>query len=285
MMQGDVSALGKQRAPVLPASCPLRLPLPDDLPLDLLSETPLPEDLAHRIHDRRPPGFKVHPQNPRRVEATQRYLLGALKARLALELSLCNIVFVWDPGVLRERPELAQRLEDYVSGRAAASVRNLQLDGKPEHVLHRELLERGFQHTRAPLGVFTSQDPGPTYLCSDGSLTHDSHNPSIVPQDIYVHPDGGMVRVKPAGAPGNPQRPMPHLSKSVLLKPLSGSTFTLADGLDFHNEAFKLTPDGYAVPTFPTLQYGFRRPRGMSDEELLGYSDYLMSMSHRDLPS
>jgi len=46
------------------------------------------------------------------------------------------------------------------------------------------------------------------YKLRDGTFTTDIEiaKKNGVPQYIYVHEDGGMVRVKPEGTPGNPQR-------------------------------------------------------------------------------
>src|SRR5690606_7801654 len=108
---------------------------------------------------------------------------------------------VWDQGTLGSNANLKTALDDFAAGKKAPSVKNVDHSGKTPVQIDKELSDAGFTHNREPLAVPTKD--GPMYRRRDGTLTKDAADPDIVPHDIYLHPDGGMVRVKPEGDPGN----------------------------------------------------------------------------------
>jgi len=137
---------------------------------------------------------------------------------------------VWDQNKLADNPDLSSRLDEFGDGTVGNSVRCYDTSGRSAEQIHTDLLQRGFRHQREPLAAGNTPDGRPLYRRRDGSRTVDPTDPEIVPHDIYTHPDGGMVRVKPEGDPGSPHRPGPHASKSVLHDPNGGT--------GFENEAF-----------------------------------------------
>src|SRR5262249_21967657 len=146
---------------------------------------------------------------------------------------------------------------------------------KTPEALHEELLAKGFEHQREPLAA--GKDPATgqqLYKKMDGTRTTNPNDPDIVPHDIYTHPDGGMVRIKPEGDPGPGIRPEPHASKSVL--------FDSKKGTGFDNEAFKVTNDGNAVPKSPNKDAGMKQaPPGSSGNfENQGFKDTVMTQAH-----
>lgn len=125
---------------------------------------------------------------------------------------------VWDQQALAKNQALNGKLDDFAAGKPSSgqSVKNLDVSGKSPEQLHHELTQKGFEHKRELLNG-----------------TDANGNPVKTPHDIYTHRDGGMVRVKPEGYPGNKIRPEPHVSKSVLQDPNGGT--------GWNNEAFKVT--------------------------------------------
>lgn len=134
------------------------------------------------------------------------------------------------------------------------SVKKLDVSGKTPEELHEMLTSQGFQHKRETL--------------SNGE-----------PMDFYLHPDGGMVRVKPEGDSANKFRSQPHVSKSVRLR--------LDEDTSFDNEAFKVTNDGVATPAAPSAEKGMRgaAPGSNSSAENNSFKDVPMEKAHTDLPS
>lgn len=164
-------------------------------------------------------------------------------------------------------------LEAFEQGSKGKSVKDLDLSGKSASEIDRELRAKGFTHERT--GIATTDANGNTvYRTKDRGLTSNPKDPNATPQDIYVHPDGGMVRVKPAGDPGNPYRAQPHASKSVLYNPTKGTSFS--------NEAFKVTNDGRAVPKAPTPGAGL--PTTADEAARRKIADELMNAGHTNLP-
>lgn len=223
---------------------------------------------------------------PREFVRSSDWKLGAHQAHVDLRHSPRSEKSVWDVAYLQENHDLAQCLHAFQVGRVGVSVKTLIVKDKSPEALHDELLQRGFAHQREPLKAGLDPSTGqPLFGCRDGSRTADPRDPNLVPQDIYVHPDGGMVRVKPEGVPGNKFRPEPHVSKSVLLK-AAGPQFRPSDGADFANEAFKVTDKGVPVPKATTVDAGLKMAAQLSlfPERDQGYRDTLMSLAHINIP-
>jgi peptidoglycan hydrolase-like protein with peptidoglycan-binding domain len=167
---------------------------------------------------------------------------------------------VWDQNVLQKNKALKKRLDDFAAGEKSSgqSVKKLEVSGKSAEQLHQELTQKGFKWHREKLGGVV-----------DGDTLYNT------PHDVYKHPDGGMVRVKPEGRPGDVYRPEPHVSKSVLENPNGGT--------EWKNEAFKVTNDGHAVPKSTKSDDGMRQ-QGLKGEMMKGYQDGVMEAAHTNLP-
>ena len=114
--------------------------------------------------------------------------------------------------------------------------------------------------------------------------------------DIYAHPDGGLVRVKPEGIPSSKYpHAVPQATKSVVYNLTSkeeGKTFDTR----YPNEAFKVTDDGTPLPKGLSPKTGMRfiidrkeipkmkeaDAQGARDE-LKGWITTIMNASHIDL--
>lgn len=69
-----------------------------------------------------------------------------------------------------------------------------------------------------------------------------------IPMTVYIHPDGGMIRVKPRGNPTDRFRPQPDVVIAVRY-PYD------ADYQDFDKEGFKIDAEGRALPKWPKDLY------------------------------
>lgn len=189
---------------------------------------------------------------------------------------------VWDQRTLEKRPQLQQQLDRYDAGQVGSSVRNLDLSGRTPEQIHDELAANGFTRTRGPLAAGRDGAGNTLYKTIDGRRITDANAPDVVVQDIYEHPDGGVVRVKPEGDPGHPFRPEVHASKSVKMDPTQPPTW--------QNEGFKVTNGGRPVPKAPCRWDGmkqgptYERPEGADPEQIRrlgsGYKDSVMSQAH-----
>jgi hypothetical protein len=197
---------------------------------------------------------------------------GTDAAKEALGFPYNDARSVWDQDAIAqpfkgiENPNgktLGDRLGEFTKGQAGASVKELDLSGKSPREIDAALRDAGFSHRREGL---------PTTLHSGAVIE--------VPHDIYVHPDGGMVRVKPQGVPENKFRPQPHVSKSVLFDaaPKDGGW----PDTRFENEAFKVANDGTPLPSATKSSYGFKSRGGQLEKVV--YNDYLMDRAHTNLP-
>lgn len=127
-------------------------------------------------------------------------------------------------------PRVAKALAAYRQGALGASVRRLDLSGKTAQAVRAELAGRGFR-----------PEPGVLKDAGSGKPVLDPVTGKPVPMEVWAHPDGGMVRIKPEGDPTSAHRPEPHLSVAVLYPPG-------ASGHDFANEAFKVDAEGTPLP-------------------------------------
>jgi hypothetical protein len=202
-----------------------------------------------------------------------------------------------DPSKLHTDTELKKLQDAYLDPKnpKGKSVQDLKVAGKTAEQLHHELEKKGFklQDPQGRLQDFNPATKKMEYKLRDGSFTTDLEvaKKKGVPQFIYVHEDGGMVRIKPEGTPGNPQRNEPNISKSVLYKVEFDRNGKVID-TSFDNEAIKVGddgkptakqptvgmkmgpdgkpltgPDGKPIPKEPTDAGGMRKePRGMEQE-------------------
>ncbi len=194
---------------------------------------------------------------------------GANKAKISMTQHHTSESGVWNQQVLSTNKNLADALGEYSKNKRGLSVRNLRLADKTPEQVYGILLINGFHYNRMALGA--------------------------VPQDIYAHPDGGMVRIKPEGFLGKygtkVRRPQPHVSKSVLLNlklVCSGQNVPCHMDTSLKNEGFKVTELGEPVPKTPSPEFGLKplhlATKGMIEfAENRGWVDYIMSMAHSNL--
>jgi len=182
------------------------------------------------------------------------YLSGREQAIRAIALGYKAPKGVWDQKLLAKDQELKQALDEFMTGKRGRSVRSLVLHGKSALEIHNELMDRGFQYQRIPL-INPRKNKKAKYWRRDGSTTNDKTDPELLPHDLYIHHDGGIVRMKPEGIP-DPRHPSPapHVSKSVLRDlTLKKLPFNKEKALDTRsrNEAFKITDGGLPIPKAP----------------------------------
>ncbi len=113
------------------------------------------------------------------------------------------------------------------------------------------------------------------------SVIHDpvTHAPVLdvagheIPMDVYTHPDGGMVRVKPLGDPTQKFRTQPLASKAV--RSPANAPYD-----DFNFEAFKVDKNGLPLPKWaPDINNPFAKDTPEAREFLDGWA----SSVHFDL--
>lgn len=239
--------------------------------------------LYHRVVHPYPPTRQPGPYVSKLQHAppSPQWQSGAAKAQAGLPKGHTDPTGIWDQATLLDPQyrSLKDTLDAVAAGKKGRSVARIALSGKTSKELHEELLARGFKHKREPLSTY--ENGRTEYVLSkegaDGALTTpDPRHPDVLPQDLYTHRDGGMVRVKPEGDTGSRFRPQPHASKSVLIDPKNGTS------LD--NEAFKLTSRGHPVPKSPYGSTGIKPKSAIGTKgEYKGYQDQLMEEAHTDL--
>ena len=162
---------------------------------------------------------------------------------------------------------IRERVRAFESGRLGTSVRMLDLSVMPPRRLYASLVARGFTHRRAALLAHRGKRGEAHYRRCDGHTTTDPNDPEIVPVDVYVHPDGGFVRVFPLGDPlwpiaPDPATPWAYAGILLELPKQREDRFTGALQLDFDasvaNEACKVSRSGHAIPRGPRRAHGLR---------------------------
>jgi hypothetical protein len=204
---------------------------------------------------------------------------GVQAAFEALPLEPWHEKSVWDARVLESQPALKARLQSFLDGECGASVKTLKVAGLTREQLADLLEKKGF----------TEHKPLSARRSPAGSGAPRSTPPNR--QQIYIHPDGGIVRIKPLG---HRWHPTPHAVKTVMYKttPETGPGETTSkeaakifDPTSWANEAFKVTDEGYPVPKSPKPGEGLRHPgadMGHPDA-LFGWVDAIMESAHADL--
>ena len=160
----------------------------------------------------------------------------AVRRRLFADYFKQNPPGVWSA---RLSSTTRQALDDYGSSRRlpsglvyGQSVKDLDLRGKTAAEIDSLLLAKGFEKHEDWIRDPKTQKP-----------VRDAQGGAL-PMTIYVHADGGMVRVKPKGDSTSKFRPQPHAVKAVRF-PCD------ADYENFNYEAFKVDNNGNAVPKAP----------------------------------
>lgn len=191
---------------------------------------------------------------------TQKFRL-AIDVFKAANRSYTDPEGLWNQQYLQENSEVSQALKEFSNGKRGQSLKNLHPEKKTVQDLHLELVKSGFTWKMVPLLVDQGGDK--KYWKLDGAQTTNEKDPDVVMMHIYIHADGGMVRIKASGIPDKtakyPKR-LPHVVMAVLKKidpSLCHGTLCNYD-TSYDNEAFKVTREGVAGPKAPTLKYGFR---------------------------
>ncbi|NRA45091.1 MAG: hypothetical protein HRU09_09075 [Oligoflexales bacterium] len=203
---------------------------------------------------------------------------------------------VWDQGELAKQKELKESLTQFLRGEKGASLKLVSLEGQSLEKIHEKLLKLGFRHTQVPLEAKSSAQSSPIYWLRNGSqISEIKDKRSLLPFHIYVHDDGSLVRLKPAGIPDpkreNP-RPQPHGSKSVLLSHRKVCVQSKCElDTSFKNEGFKVAENGLPLPKAPSKNFGLselpnrfqlREPMDRRAAEE-AWKDAIMDFAHIDL--
>ncbi len=191
-------------------------------------------------------------------------LAGRQKARAALSKPYNDAGSVWDLKSAARAGDLKSSLDNFATGTRdrkpyGQKAKTLKLHGKSASEIERELQSEGFRE-KPP-------KPNAEYR-----------------QDIWVHEDGSVVKIKPEAYPGDRYGRGPIVSKSV--------QFDQRLPESYHNEAFKVSEEGYPVPKSSKLAHGMKQspPRDgaaavtdRADEEV-GWIGETQSAGHIALP-
>ena len=180
-----------------------------------------------RFPDAGLPRKMPYPQNQK---WTSRHANGTDKATLDMKRPHTDPEGVWHQKAFEGNPNLKSSLDSYSAakkpGDKGFSVKTLDVNKKKPEQLHNELQAAGFEYHREPLLAFESKDGTKNYRLRqkrwevngkpvregtagavEVTTTTNKNDKDVVPHDIYQHPDGGLVRIKPER--GRSQRTTP----------------------------------------------------------------------------
>ena len=230
---------------------------------------------------------------PRTHENSDAYKKGVEQAQIALQKPYTSPESVWNRDFLTKKSYLRDAIKDFLEGKRGQSVRNIKLSGKKPDEIHKILIDAGFHHERVPLSAY-SNDKGRKFWLRDGTKTTNPKDPQVVPMDIYAHPDGGIIRIKPEGVPSpRSLRPQPSATKAVVYNLKSGRDSHHLD-TRYRNEAFKVSDEGVPLPKGPSAKVGMRflldrkeiaqkKDPDAARDELKGWISTIMGATHIDL--
>lgn len=143
----------------------------------------------------------------------------------------------------------------YAETERGASVRDLRLADLTPKDAHHWLAALGFDGRSVPLVASRTRENARQYLLASRVETPDPKVPTRAFENVYVHPDGGVVRMFAAGASsfGLALR-QPCIRKSVLRV-----TPRLADDFSLDAEAFAVDERGRPIPKSPRVEHGVLR--------------------------
>ncbi|MEB3223714.1 MAG: hypothetical protein VKS61_16690 [Candidatus Sericytochromatia bacterium] len=190
---------------------------------------------------------------------------GSGRANADLNLGFAELVarnpdLVWSTQMT---PRTEQAIKAFKAGHLGASVKALDLRGLEVGEVRVELKRRGFTVQQAHVVDIHTGQP--------------KRHPGTgrpIPMEIWTHPDGGVVRIKPEGDPLSRYRPQPHLSIAVRYPPKASAS-------DFNNEAFKVDHTGLPLPKWAA---DARNPHAANSPAGMRFLDDLASRTHVDLP-
>lgn len=196
---------------------------------------------------------------------------------------------LWDQGFLKSHPHVAESLKDFKAGRIGKSVTKISLEDKSATELHKDLIKKGFRWFSVPLMASIKQK---NYWLFGGDSTRDVNHPRVVKMIIYVHKDGGIVRIKPRGVPDlsakHPRRSA-HAVKAVLLSfnPDQCVGNTCDYDTSYQNESFKVSNDNQPIPKAPSPKYGlkvpFDSPKGHQKDINRLVKNVVMNLAHTNI--
>mgnify|MGYP003394237727 CR=1 FL=1 len=134
------------------------------------------------------------------------------------------------------------------------SVRRFHLKGKSTAQVEKEMKKMGCPMKREAMREGGS---GPIRKDKDGKE---------IPLLMFLCPDGGVVRIKPVGDPGNKYRPQPHGSKALRYPADS-------DYVTFDDEVLKVDEEGNPVPKAPKGLAKFYSDEKIQSELVDGWAD------------
>lgn len=216
----------------------------------------------------RPSGARFGKKSARKIAQ------GVAAAQHALPKDPWDAASVWDTQTLQAQPQLAKRLREFLQGNYAQSLKSFKISGHTAEELHSLLIQKGFRVQEQKKNV----SPQPSK--KDEAFKHaprsfSPHAPtSPILQKIYMHEDGGVVRLK---LTGHRLHPEPHGIKCVLKDPQGGPSYA--------NEAFKVTDEGRPVPKSPKKEDGLRLAGHDLDhpDTVFGWTDVIMEEGHINL--
>ena len=187
---------------------------------------------------------------------------------------------LWNQDYLSNTPKIKIALDEYIAEKRGQTLKKISLKGDLKS-LHTHLIDLGFVWKEVPLTAGKGR-----YWKIDGSKTKHKNDTDLVMMQIYVHPDGSMVRIKSRGIP-DISGTYPQRNPQILLSVLADISEKTAKDYDtsYENEAFKVTQEGNPVPKSPSPKFGIKIPSyaGFSLAELKKVPSILMGLIHISL--
>jgi hypothetical protein len=152
--------------------------------------------------------------------------------------------------------QVVEVMTAFREGRLGSSVRDLRLRGRTAFDVHTRLERLGFTDAQRLIVSERGSRGQPRWLRQDGTSAMTDDDPALVRVREYVHVDGGLVRVYPAGDPRGREVPSdgPYAVKAVVFP---GSPVRRgAEASTFYDIAFRVTEDGKAVSKSRREVYG-----------------------------
>lgn len=169
---------------------------------------------------------------------------------------------LWDQEYLAKNPHITKAIQEFRHGKRGQSIKSIRLTGKTAFEIHNSLEKNGFLWRMIPLRASLKRQ---TYWLNNGDTTKDKSHPDVIHMYVYIHSDGGIVRVKPKGIPDlnarHPRRSA-HATKAVLtdINPDLCSADECNYDISYQNEAFKVSDDNQPLPKAPSPKYGLKLP-------------------------
>ena len=177
---------------------------------------------------------------------------------------------LWDQDYLAMHPHVLKAIQEFNQGKRGQSVKSIKLRDKDAKEIHEMVLSNGFTYKKVPLRASLKNR---TYWLPSGQTTKDASHPDVLQMYVYIHKDGGVVRLKPRGIPdlrGKHPRRHPHAVKAVLqnIEPGLCDKGPCDYDISYQNEAFKVSEDNRALPKAPSPKYGLKFPyKGLDKSE------------------